>query len=361
VNRWRTLRVRLLASYLAVVLAGALTLAVVASVAAPGFFADHTAAMLPGSGMMAGVAEDLDRAFAVSVARALAVGVLVSVVVALVISALVAGRIIRPIDRVRIATRRLAEGSYSERLPLPAETELAALAADVNALASSLEQTERKRLQLIADLSHELRTPLSAIEGYMEGLIDGVVPAEAETFASVAEEAARLKRLASDLSTLSRIQEDGGLIHHVEVDLGQLASSVATRLRPQFDDQNVQLRVDSPGLRVTGDPDRLTQVIVNLLGNALSYTPSGGRVEVTGRRRNGRIELKVSDSGKGLSAPDLERVFERFYRADPATSGGSGIGLTIARGIARAHGGDVVAHSDGPGAGATFTLVLPAN
>jgi histidine kinase len=360
-SRWRTLRVRLLASYLAVVLSGALTLAAVASVTAPTFFAGHMADMDPGSGMMAGLAEDLDTAFAVSMTRALAVGVLVSVAVALVVSALVAGRIIRPLDRVRTATRRLAEGSYSERVALPAELELAGLASDVNALASSLEETEQKRLQLIADLSHELRTPLTAIEGYMEGLIDGVVPAEAETFASVAEEAARLKRLASDLSSLSRMDEQGGLARRVEVDLGELVASVAMRLRPQFDDQNVALRVDSHSLRVSGDPDRLTQVIVNLLGNALSYTPSGGTVEVTGRRRNGHIELAVGDTGRGLSTADLQRVFERFYRADPSSIGGSGIGLTIARGIARAHGGDVVAHSDGPGAGATFTLVLPAD
>jgi histidine kinase len=353
------LRVRLLASYLAVVLSGALTLTVVASLTAPAFFAGHMADTLPGLGMMAGMAEDLDTAFAVSMARALAVGVLVSVVVALVVSALVAGRIIRPLDRVRIATRRLAEGSYSERVALPAEAELAALAEDVNALASSLEETEQKRVQLMSDLAHELRTPLSAIEGYMEGLIDGVVPAEVETFASVAEEAARLKRLASDLSALSRIQENRGVTRRVEFDLGDLASSVATRLRPQFDDQNVQLLVDTPHLGVSGDPDRLTQVIVNLLGNALSYTPSGGRVEVTGRRRDSQIELEVRDTGRGLSDADLQRVFERFYRADPTTPGGSGIGLTIARGIARAHGGDVVAHSDGPGTGATFSLVLP--
>jgi histidine kinase len=360
VSRWRTLRVRLLASYLAVVLAGALTLAVVASLTAPAFFAGHMADMLPGSGMMAEMADDLDTAFALSMARALAVGVLVSVVVALVVSALVAGRIIRPLDQVRIATRRLAEGFYSERVALPAEAELAALAADVNALASSLEETEQKRVQLMSDLAHELRTPLSAIEGYMEGLIDGVVPAEVETFASVADEAARLKRLASDLSTLSRIQENGGVTHRVEFDLGDLASSVAVRLRPQFDDQNVELLVDAPHLAVSGDPDRLTQVIVNLLGNALSYTPSGGRVEVTGRHRDGQIELEVRDTGRGLSGDDLQRVFERFYRADPTTPGGSGIGLTIARGIARAYGGDVAAHSDGPGTGATFTLVLPA-
>lgn len=362
-SRWRTLRIRLLASYLVVVLSGALTLAVVASLTAPAFFAGHMADMIPGSGMMAGITEELDSAFAASIARALATGVLISVVVALVVSAIVARRIIQPLDRVRIATRRLAEGSYSERVSIPAEAELAALANDVNALAANLEQTEQRRVQLISDLSHELRTPLSAIEGYMEGLIDGVVPAEMETFASVADEAARLKRLASDLSTLSQMQEGGGETRRIPVDLGKLAAAVATRLRPQFDDKGValQLNTDSPELKVTGDPDRLTQVIVNLLGNALSNTPSAGKVDVTGRVRGSKVELIVRDTGRGIAAQDLERIFDRFFRADSASPGGSGIGLTIARGIARAHGGDVSAFSDGPGTGATFTLVLPAS
>lgn len=361
-SRWRTLRIRLLASYLVVVLSGALTLAVVASVTASAFFAGHMREMIPGSGMMAEMAAELDSAFEASITRALATGVLISVVVALVVSAVVARRIIQPLDRIRAATRRLAEGAYRERVSLPAEAELAALSEDVNALAASLEQTEQRRVQLISDLSHELRTPLSAIEGYMEGLIDGVVPAEMETFASVAEEAARLKRLASDLSTLSRIQEDGGAIPRVDVDLGELASAVASRLRPQFDDQGVllELDLDHPPLVVRGEPDRLTQVIVNLLGNALRYTPTRGRVEVSGRRRNQQIELEVSDNGRGISPEDLPKVFDRFYRADPATPSGSGIGLTIARAIARAHGGDVIARSRGLDTGATFTLILPA-
>ncbi len=359
-NRWRTLRVRLLASYLAVALAGALTLVIVASLTAPAFFTRHMMDMGHGGQMMGGMTSELESAFATSMARALAVGVPVSVVVALAVSALVAGRITRPLDRVRMATRRLAQGFYHERVAAPAEAELAGLADDVNALAASLEETERERMQLITDLAHELRTPLSAIEGYMEGLIDGVVPAEVETFASVAEEAARLKRLAADLSTLSSIQEQGGVARRLEVDLGELATAVAQRLRPQFDDQAVHLHTDTPPVRVKGDPDRLTQVIVNLLGNALTYTPSGGRVNLTVRRSEGQIELEVKDTGRGIPAPDLKRIFERFYRADPSTPGGSGIGLTIARGIARAHGGDVVAHSEGPGTGATFTLTLPA-
>ena len=193
----------------------------------------------------------------------------------------------------------------------------------------------------------------------MEGLIDGVVPAEAETFASVADEAARLKRLASDLSTLSRVQEDAGPPRRVEVDLGALASAVSTRLRPQFDDQRVELTVDVPPLLVNGDPDRLTQIVVNLLGNALTHTPSGGSVKVSARQAGNRIELSVRDNGTGIDSGDLPRIFDRFYRGHKSAPGGSGIGLTIARAIARAHGGDVIAQSAGPGTGATFTLQLP--
>jgi len=146
----------------------------------------------------------------------------------------------------------------------------------------------------------------------------------------------------------------------VEVDLGSLSRSVATRLRPQYDDQQVELTVDVPELVVTGDPDRLTQVIVNLLGNALSHTPPGGQVEVSGRRIDDHVDLSVRDMGNGIEPGDLPYIFDRFYRGDPSVPGGSGIGLTIARAIARDHGGDVNAHSDGPGTGATFTLQLPS-
>ena len=356
----RTLRGRLLVSYLAVVALGAIALVVVAGLAAPTFFHGHVVDMSHGAGMMNGVTADVEAAFDSSLRRALLVAVVVSVAAALVVAPLVARRILRPLDRIRTATRRLADGDYTDRVELPAEEELAALAADVNALASSLDATERRRLQLIADVSHELRTPLTAIEGFMEGLIDGVIPAEVETFASVAEEAARLKRLAADLSTLSRVDEPSA-VRHDAVDLGEIVRKAADRLRPQFDDQEVVLTVELPPLPVSGDPDRFTQVIVNLLGNALAHTPSGGRVTVGGRRNGGRIEVTVADTGTGIAEHDLGRVFDRFYRGDSSRPGGTGIGLTIAREIARAHHGDLTAHSDGSGRGATFTLTLPAS
>ena len=356
----RTLRARLLASHLIVAAAGVVTFVVIAAVAAPTFFHGHIVDIGHGDGMMSGDMADIEGAFASALRRAFVVAVAASAVAAVVVVSLVVRRILRPIDQIRHTARRLAGGDYRERVEPPAESELAALAADVNALAASLEATERRRMQLMADVSHELRTPLTAIEGFMEGLIDGVVPAEAETYASVAEEAARLKRLAADLSTLSRNDEPSAL-RQERIDLGSLASKAAQRLRPQFDDQQVDLVVGLPVLFVVGDPDRLTQAIVNLLGNALGHTPAGGQVMVTGRVDHDRVVMSIADTGDGIEERDLERIFERFYRAAGSRSSGTGIGLTIARGVARSHHGDLTAHSDGLGRGATFTLTLPAS
>lgn len=355
--RWlRSLRLRLVASYLLVVAVGAVTLLVVAQSTAPRFFRNHMAAM----GMMRGAPRvDLDVAFQSSLSRALLVAVTTAALTSLVIGGLMTRRILRPVEEVRRATHRLAEGRYDERVVPPAEEELAALADDVNVLAGQLAATEQARMQLISEVAHELRTPLTSIEGFMEGLIDGVFPATAETFASVAEEAGRLKRLAGDLSTLSRVEEGAVALDLRTVDLGELVRNVAEHLRPQFLDEDVRLAVDVASMIVNADPDRLTQALVNLLGNALAHTPAGGAVAVSGDDRSGRALIAVTDSGQGIAGEDLGRVFDRFYRGTGARPGGSGIGLTIARAIVRAHGGDVTASSPGPGKGSTFTIELP--
>lgn len=350
----RSLRWQLVASYLLVIGVGAATLVAVARWTGPRFFQGHMARI----GHMGGadiMAADLDAAFANSLGRALTVSVAASAVAALLIGGLLARRILAPVDRVRAATHRLAAGRYEERVEPPAEEELAALAEDVNILAGSLAETERNRMRLISEVAHELRTPLTSIEGYMEGLIDGVFPATEETFASVAEEAARLKRLAGDLAALSRAEEGAVGIDRAPVDLGELAGAVAERLRPQFLDAGVGLTVAVPSMTVPADRDRMTQVLVNLLGNALAHTPPGGEVRVEGSRGPETARLTVTDTGEGIAPEDLERIFERFYRGRSST--GTGIGLTIARAFVRAHGGDITASS--PGRGATFTVEIP--
>ena len=305
--------------------------------------------------------EDIERAFLDALDRALLIGLLVSVVIAVLLAALVSGRIMKPIARIRSGARRLAAGHYEERIPLPADVELAELAGDFNELASALQETEVRRMQLVSEVAHELRTPLTTIQGYMEGLIDGVIEPNDEVYASVADEAARLQRVAADLSLLSRIEEGAVAFKFETVDLSMVAEKVANRLGQQYLDQGVALELQLDTLlAVSGDPDRLAQVFTNLIGNALGHTPTGGSVVVASSEAGDLARVTVTDSGHGISAEDLGRVFDRFYRAeqDPHSTG-SGIGLTIARSIARSHGGDVTASSEGPGRGATFTVEIP--
>jgi histidine kinase len=359
-----SLPVRMFASYAVVVAAGLVATYVTVRLLAPHLFDNRMGMNGHGRGMGMGstTSDAVHAAFRSALNSSLIVGLLVSIVVAGLIAAAVTSRLARPLEAVRTATRQIAAGNYGSRVPVPAEPELAALAADVNSLAVALADTEARRTRLLGDVAHEMRTPLTTLDGYVEGLIDGVFQADTETLTSLGTELRRLHRLADDLSSLSRTEEQGLELHLVEADLAELTRRAAARLAPQFDDAGVGLTVDAAAaLPVRADADRITQVLTNLLGNALLATPADGTIAVTARAAGRRGEVSVADTGVGLSADDLERVFERFYRAPGATrrSTGSGIGLTIARGISRAHGGEVTAASPGPGQGATFTLTLP--
>lgn len=358
----RSLRFRLLVIQLAVIVVGVVTLVIVIEPLAKTFFEGHLDSMNSMmEGMMGGVlARDLQSAFDNSLGRALVLSVGASTVTALVLSAFATRRILAPLDSVRAASRRMAQGSYGERVKAPAEVELAALAEDFNAMAEALDTTEQRRIRLISEIAHELRTPLTTIEGYLEGMLDGVFEPSEEILGASTRELRRIKRLTDDLSLLSKTEEAAQPLSPVEIDVAGLAAEIANRLRPQFEGEAIDLEVDAPpGLMVQADPDRLTQVLTNILGNALAYTPAGGRVRVEAAEEDGAAAVRVTDNGKGLTAEQQDAVFERFYRADPSAPGGTGIGLTIARNIARRHGGDVSAESAGLGRGSTFTLRLP--
>ncbi|MGW3938524.1 sensor histidine kinase [Streptomyces sp. NBC_00024] len=357
------LPLRLFASHTAVAVVGALVAYVTVRLLAPHLF-DQRMGMMSGDmhGMGPATGAQVHAAFQTALDTALLVGVLASVATAGILAAFATRRMLRPLDAVRTATRQIATGRYEVDVPLPSEPELAALATDVNSLGHALADTETRRTRLLGDVAHEMRTPLTALDGYVEGLIDGVFTASPDTLAALSEELRRLHRLADDLSSLSRAQEQRLDLDLVDADLADLARRAAARLSPQFDDAHVTLVVDADTVvPVRADPDRITQVLTNLLGNALLATPAGGTVTITARRSTSRGEVAVTDTGVGLAEADIERVFERFYRAPggPRRSSGSGVGLTITRGIARGHGGDVTASSRGRGQGASFTLVLP--
>ena len=358
----RTLRSRLAVSHLLVVAVGAITVLGVAVLVTPSFLRTHLGTMSPSMPAMSSeMTVDLQDQLEVAFAQILAVAVPVSVGVALVAAYVASSRLLAPIDAVRSVVRRLAAGEYGKRLRLPQEEELAALAVDINHLAITLDQTERRRMQLLNDVSHELRTPLTTIEGYMEAILDEVMEPTPEIIASVIDETRRLKRLASDVSLLSRAEEGALVLEPGSVDVGALATQVLHRLAPQFDDAGVRTRLlsSAPAL-VFGDRDRLIQVLTNLIGNALTHTPTGGIVSVAWESVGHRVETTITDSGRGIRPEDLDRVFDRFYRVDPSAPGGTGVGLTIARRIARLHGGDVTVASAGVGSGSVFTLELPS-
>jgi signal transduction histidine kinase len=231
-------------------------------------------------------------------------------------------------------------------------------------MAENLEAIEQHRVELIGNVAHELRTPLTGVRSIMEGLVDGVLPADPETFLNVQREVGRLQRLVRDLEELSRAEAGQIPLERRPCAPAELARAAANRLIPQFEDKGVVLQVDVPPdlPPVLADPGRAVQVFTNLLGNALQYTPGGGRVTLRAWRDDPMVAIAVEDTGAGIPPEHLPHLFERFYRVDKSrsrTGGGSGIGLTIAKHLVEAHGGRIWAESAGSGQGSTFTFTLP--
>lgn len=360
----RSMAARLFAAQLLVIVAGSLTLAITALAIGPGLFRVHARqalVVLPPD-----VAQHLERGFGDALLLALAVATAAAVVTALAASWLLALRLVRPIRTLAEAAQRIGQGSYDVRVPVSASgEELATLGTAFNQMAAALESTEHRRQALLADLAHELRTPLATLEGYVEGLADGVVPADEEAWTVLQAELARLRRLAEDLSAVSRADEQRLDLRRGPVDPGALVAAAVQAAQPTFAAKGVALQanIDQRLPSVAADADRIGEVLANLLGNALLHTPSGGLVEVTARGRGDELELAIADTGEGIPPELLERVFERFFRVDPARTRdggtGSGIGLTITRAIVDAHGGRVWAESAGSGRGTRLVVRLP--
>jgi histidine kinase len=221
------------------------------------------------------------------------------------------------------------------------------------------------RRQLIGDVSHELRTPLTAIKGSMEGLMDGMLPADAETYQQIHTEADRLSRLVDDLQELSRVEAHAYPLDIREVDLSALVATTIKRLTPNANAKRISLTSNLPTNlpHLLADEDRLGQVMTNLAANGIQYTPEGGSVIISAEQKNGEVQVTVSDTGIGIPPEHLANIFTRFYRVDKSRSraagGGSGIGLTIAHLLVEAHGGKIWAESLGEGKGSRFKFTLP--
>jgi signal transduction histidine kinase len=365
-DMFKGLRFRLFASFAFVAIVAALSLTAVIRVFIPGVFADHLAAMERVSHPeMVRAAGDMDPRMAANSAlnAALPIAVAASLLLGGIVGALTSRRLLAPIRDLQIATRRLAAGQLDQRSPVSSSTELAQLATDINHLGATLQAAEERRTRLIGDVMHELRTPLTVIDGYAEGLLDNITQPSEEVFAAIGDEVAKLKRLVGDLQLLSSLEEQPQLIQTPE-SLTVIAASVCQRLQNQYDSKEIRLvqKFESEPI-VSCDRARIEQVITNLLGNALTYTPAGGTVTITAQpdNRMRTVKLEVHDTGIGIAPDDLAHVFERFYRVNgiERPPGGSGIGLAIASALVIQHGGTLTAASPGKQLGATFTMQLP--
>ena len=363
-RRRGSLAARLLGAQTLVLLGGALTSWVVASVVAPGIF--HTHLQRAGVAHTASETLHVERAFNDSLLIALGVALVTSVLMALGVTAYFTRRVQRSTDAVATSAAAIASGQYDARVPRPGlGSEFDLLATTINELAARLGDVETTRRRILADLAHEMRTPLASIEAHLEAVEDSVRELDAATLAVLRDGTQRLRRLAEDISAVSHAEEGRLESRPVPTPPQALLQAAAAAARDSYDAKGVTLvvgRGTTEG-QVLVDPQRLAQVLGNLLDNALRHTPPAGTVTLTTHQPDKRwIELTVRDNGEGIEPEHLPHLFERFYRADPARArsrGGSGIGLTISRALVEAHGGGLSVVSGGPGQGATFTVRLP--
>ena len=309
---------------------------------------------------------DEDLTFINSLNRLLLLATLVALAAAGGLGLLMARRISVPLARVVVATQAIAGGHRDVRITEKTRVrELDGIAAAVNDLSRALGEQEALRRRLTADMAHELRTPLATLQSHLEALLDGVWQPDQARLGGLHEELLRINRLVADLENLARYESDPASLRRRDTDLTALVAGIVRNHEPQFHAKGVALRFAAPaqdaGPVLSVDADKLSQAVINLLSNALKFTPAGGAVDVRVEASPAGTQIRVADTGLGIELDDLPRVFERLYRADSSRSrstGGAGIGLSIAKAIVEAHGGTIAAASE-PGRGTEFRISLP--
>lgn len=357
---------RLLGALAVVMAVGAVTATLVASAVGPGLFHEHMVSA--GLGDHDSAVLHAERAFRDASAVSLGLAIGAAAVASAGVSVVLARRIGRSVAAVASAANRVGSGAYDSRVPAPGlGAEFDDLAHSFNTMAARLQESERLRARLLADVAHEVRTPIATIAGYLEAEEDGLRPMGKDTIAVLRDQAARLTRLAEDLAAVTHAEAgDLDLDLRPETVAG-LLETAAGAARERAADAGIAVRVEQAAdvPPVLADRHRIAQVIDNLVANAVRHTPPGGAVTLASRAAGpGLVDLTVTDTGEGISAEHLPHVFERFFRADTARDrsrgGGSGIGLAISKALVQAHGGTIAAASAGPGQGSTFTVTLPA-
>lgn len=359
---------RLLLSNLLVIVLAVGSMFIAAELLAPTFYREHVNRMAEMMTGMMGTTNhelrtDLEEGLRITLNRALLASLPLAGGVALLTAWWMARGLGRSVQTLDEGSRSLAQGHYSQRLAESGKDELADLAHNLNVMAGALERVEQGRVELIGNVAHELRAPLAALRGYADAMQDGVMtPGHASK--AISREVGAMDRLVRDLSLVSRVEAGKVEFHLKAIDPAALLNAVRERFSLSFEEKGVALQIIGQNLpMIQADEERTLQILTNLLSNALRHTPAGGQVSVHAEVQASFLKFTVQDTGTGIPAEQLSRIFERFYRADPARSrseSGSGVGLTIAKGLAEAMRGEMNVSSL-EGRGSTFSFTLPLN
>jgi len=290
-------------------------------------------------------------------------GGLIAVAIALIMTFFLSRRILSPVKALNDAARRLGSGDFTQRVEFKDNSEFGELGNTFNTMADNLEHAEELRKNMVADIAHELRTPLSNIKGYLEATRDGLVKADEDTIRKLDEEATLLSRLVDDLQELSLAEAGELKLLRQPADISDVINQATSMMQTAADEKEVAITTELPEQLPPVDIDahRISQVLRNLLENALTVTAPGDSITVSAEEQVDCVEISVTDTGEGIPAENLPYIFERFYRVDKSrtrATGGSGLGLTIAKRLVEAHGGGIKAESE-PGRGSRFSLTIP--
>jgi len=262
------------------------------------------------------------------------------------------------------AARAIGARDLTQRVRVEGASEIASLAKDFNSMVEQLDHAQKLRQNLVADVAHELRTPLTVLQGNLRAILDGVYPLTTDEITRLYEQTRLLGRLVNDLHDLSQADAHQLSLNRAAMDIGSWLAEQVDAYKPLAEAQNITLQAHLSEVLpvIQADPARLSQVIGNLLLNAIRHTPASGTLTLSAQADEHAIVIRLQDTGEGIAAEHLPFVFERFYRADPSRAretGGAGLGLAIARAIVEAHNGTIAVNSAGRGQGSTFTITLP--
>jgi len=305
---------------------------------------------------------DSDLAF-INTLNKLLIGIgIISLIFSLILGSIIAKRLSLPISRVISSAQSIAKGYFSDRVLEKSNTkEICQLTSTINNLAETLEKQEKLRKRVGADAAHELRTPLATLQSHIEAMIDGIWKPDAERLKSCHDEIIRISKMVGNLEKLAKYESENLILYKTSFDISELIQRIIRNFEPEFLNKGIQLVFKGRVEEVVADKDKISQVIVNLLSNALKYTPSEGVVNVSVKGAETAVEISVKDNGPGIPEEDIPFIFERFYRADKSRNrltGGSGIGLTIVKAIVEAHNGRIEVHSEIE-KGTEFIIILP--